>query len=149
MTTRTTSPRQKRNLATIDVALARVQAAVDETGQSRPVHANFTALHAVHAPAAGDRAGFGEALTALRFRHRETSKGGGRPGSLLPLLPLALAALACRREDLLPPADTGYLPQALVTGFAVPAPSGSVPGAVGRAAMIAALASGAVLNERP
>ncbi|MFF6904427.1 Imm49 family immunity protein [Streptomyces sp. NPDC012389] len=142
-------PSTEQKLAAIDAAVARVHASADKTGQSRPARGDFIGLLAVRALAAGDRARFEEALTALLLRHREASQGVGRPGSLLPLLPLALAALACRREGWLPTVDTDYLPHALVTGFAAPEPSRSLPGAVGRAAMIADLASGAVLNERP
>lgn len=142
-------PSTEQKLAAIDAALARVHASADETGQSRPVRGDFTALLAVRALAAGDRARFEETLTTLLLQHRETSQGVGQPGLLLPLLPLALAALACRREGWLPAVDTDYLPYALVTGFVAPELSGSVPGAVSRADMIADLASGAVLTERP
>lgn len=141
------SPEQK--LAAINAAVARVHASGEETRQSRPVHANFTVLLAVRALAAGDRARLKEVLTALLLRHRETSRGVGQPGLLPPLLPLALAVLACRREGWLPPADTDYLPHALITGFAAPEPSESLPGSVSRADLIADLASGAVLDERP
>ncbi|MEW2067463.1 Imm49 family immunity protein [Streptomyces sp. NPDC007346] len=138
----------EQKLAAIDAAVVRVHASADETGRSRPARGDFTALLAVRALAAGNRARFEEALTALLLRHRETSQGVGQPGSLRGL-PLALAALACRREGWLPAVDTDYLPHALVTGFAAPEPSGSLPGVVSRAEMIADLASGVVLNERP
>ncbi|RLV66768.1 PE-PGRS family protein [Streptomyces sp. CBMAI 2042] len=76
-------PSTEQKLAAIDAALARVHASADETWQSCPVRGDFTALLAVRALAAG---------------------------VLLPLLPLALAALACRREGWLPAVDTDYLP---------------------------------------
>ncbi|MEU3572443.1 immunity 49 family protein [Kitasatospora sp. NPDC036755] len=73
------------------------------------------AFHALHALRTGDRPAFDAAVLALLDR-----TDGTRPRTLLPLLPLALSALAHRDHGWLPSIDTDYLPHSLVTRFATP-----------------------------
>nr|WP_063817804.1 immunity 49 family protein [Herbidospora sakaeratensis] len=80
------------------------------------------ALHALRALADRDQEAFSADLIRL-LRHWAALPGpGAPPRSLLPLLPLALAALAHRREGWRPPIETAYLPRSLVTGFASAGP---------------------------
>ncbi|MEV7185388.1 immunity 49 family protein [Kitasatospora sp. NPDC093102] len=73
------------------------------------------ALRALHALATRDRPAFDTAVLALLDR-----TDGTRPRTLLPLLPLALSALAHRAHGWLPAVESDYLPHSLVTGFATP-----------------------------
>ncbi|MFE5582882.1 Imm49 family immunity protein [Kitasatospora sp. NPDC056531] len=99
----------EQKLAAIDAALARIEDRDSEAA---------LALHTLRALAAEDRAAFDSGLTAL-LRAR-TLTPTARPSSLLPLLPLALAALAHRAHGWTPAVDTDYLPHALVTNFEPP-----------------------------
>ncbi|GAA2082798.1 hypothetical protein GCM10009801_42810 [Streptomyces albiaxialis] len=125
-------------LAALDAALTRVE---------RPEHPDTLALRGLRALAAGDREEFDYALTAL-LRHT-AEVGGSFPRDLLPLTPLALAALAHRDQGWEPPVESGYLPRALVTGFES---AGARVGAFGRdrrEEAVAELAAGPVAFERP
>ncbi|MFG3258198.1 Imm49 family immunity protein [Streptomyces sp. NPDC048172] len=125
-------------LAALDAALARVE---------RPDHPDTLALRGLRALAAGDREEFDAALTEL-LRHAAWV-GGSFPRALLPLTPLALAALAHRDQGWEPPVESGYLPRALVTGFES---KGVRVGAFGRDRRpdaVAELAAGPVTFERP
>ncbi|MFJ6622237.1 Imm49 family immunity protein [Kitasatospora sp. NPDC091335] len=72
-------------------------------------------FQALHALTTADRPAFDAAVLALLDR-----TDGTRPRTLLPLLPLALSALAHRAHGWLPSVETDYLPHSLVTGFATP-----------------------------
>ncbi|MGA5820688.1 immunity 49 family protein [Kitasatospora sp. NPDC094028] len=85
------------------------------TGVDLPAPTPDPALRAVHALAARDREAFDATLHTLL-----SGLSGPHPRSLLPLLPLALSALAYRRHGWLPSLDTDYLPLALVTNFEAP-----------------------------
>lgn len=140
----------EQKLAAIEAALGRVRAWCDEVGQDPSNHVGFTALLALRALAADDQARFDDALTKSLLGHKERSSHQvGLPGSLLPLVPLALAALAYRREGWRPVVDTDYLPHGLVTGFEDPKPKAGPSRAASRTEMIADLSSGARLRERP
>ncbi|MGW6982937.1 immunity 49 family protein [Streptomyces sp. NPDC054932] len=145
------SPQEK--LAALDAALARIAdrqaragAGADRTGAADPATG---ALRALRALAARDREAFGAELTALLLPYSRLEDPRAEPRSLLPLLPLALAALGYRREGWQPPVESGYLPRALVTGFEAPPPRVGPYGRERRADAVAALATGPLVVERP
>ncbi|WP_030244759.1 Imm49 family immunity protein, partial [Streptomyces sp. NRRL S-350] len=82
-------------------------------------------LRALRALTDADREAFDAALLALL----QDGPHGTTPRSLLPLLPIALAALAYRTYGWTPAVDTDYLPHALVTGFETPGPRDPRPDA--------------------
>jgi hypothetical protein len=104
-------PPRESVVAAIDAALSRVQ--VGEGYLDLP---HRTALCALRALAAGDRMAFGAELTELLLQYGTVPDPFGRPRALLPLVPLALTALAYRREGWQPPVKTDYLPHTLITG---------------------------------
>ncbi|MQS12833.1 hypothetical protein F7Q99_11145 [Streptomyces kaniharaensis] len=126
--------------------LAAVEAALDRIGAERLEHRYTVALRTLRALMAEDREAFDAGLTALLLAHREAS--GSRPDSLLPLLPLALAALAYRGLGWAPAVDTGYLPRALVTGFETAGPRVGAFGRDCRPDAVAALAAAPLVIER-
>ncbi|MEU8782565.1 Imm49 family immunity protein [Streptomyces sp. NPDC048637] len=136
-------------LGAIDAALARIRVRAEETGESLLGQSHTVALQTLRALAAGDREAFDTGLTDLLVSLSEQRGPGAGPRSLLPLLPIALAALAYRGPGWAPAVDTDYLPRALVTGFET---SGPRVGSLGRnrcADAVAALAEGPVVIERP
>ncbi|MFD8866437.1 immunity 49 family protein [Streptomyces sp. NPDC059590] len=140
-------PTREQKLAALDAALARIRTLDAEGGLlDRP---QSIGLHALRALTTGDRDSFRTALANLLLPHSAIPGPGARPRTLLPLLPLALAALAYRREGWQPPLDTGYLPRALVTGFETAGPRVQAYGRVRRPDAVAALAAGPVVVERP
>ncbi|MBA8957471.1 Imm49 family immunity protein [Actinomadura namibiensis] len=104
-------PSRESVVVAIDTALSRVQ--VGEGYLDLP---HRTALCALRALAAGDRETFVTELTELLLQYRAVPDPFGEPRVLLPLLPLALTALAYRREGWQPPVETDYLPRTLITG---------------------------------
>ncbi|MER6300800.1 Imm49 family immunity protein [Kitasatospora sp. NPDC001539] len=102
-------------------------------------------LRALRALTVGDREAFDAALLALL---QEGPHGTG-PRSLLPLVPIALAALAYRTHGWTAAVDTDYLPRALVTGFETPGPRVRALGRDPRPDAVARLAAGPVDVERP
>lgn len=157
-------PSREEKLAAIDAAVARVRsldaesaqraestrrAESAESAESLVDHPYSIGLHALRALTVGDREEFGRAVVRLLLPLTDIPGPGARPSSLLPLLPLALTALAYRREGWPSPVDTGYLPRALITGFETAPPRVGAYGRDRRADAITALASGAVEVERP
>ncbi|MER6446063.1 immunity 49 family protein [Streptomyces venezuelae] len=152
-------PSAQEKLAALDAALARVadrragaRAAADEPEGARAAVAADPAtgaLRALRALAARDREAFGAELTALLLPYSRLEDPRAEPRTLLPLVPLALAALGHRREGWPPPVESGYLPRALVTGFEKPAPRVGPYGRERRADAVAALAAGPLVVERP
>lgn len=142
-------PSREEKLAAIDAAIVRIQALEAETGEDLVDHPHGLGLQALRALTAGDPEAFGSAVVRLLLPLADTPGPGARPGSLLPLLPLALTALAYRREGWPPPVDSGYLPHALVTGFETPPPRVGAYGRDRRPDAVAELASGVVEFERP
>ncbi|MFF4391070.1 immunity 49 family protein [Streptomyces sp. NPDC001552] len=145
------SPQEK--LAALDAALARIadrharaRAGADRTGAADPATG---ALRALRALAARDREAFAAELAALLLPYSYLDDPRAEPRTLLPVLPLALAALGYRREGWLPPVESGYLPRALVTGFEAPPPRVGPYGRERRADAVAALATGPLVVERP
>ncbi|MEV4123925.1 immunity 49 family protein [Nocardia sp. NPDC049707] len=121
-------PSREAVVAAIDAALSRVQ--VRESFDDLP---HRTALRGLRALAAGDQEAFGTELTELLLQYgtvpdpfTEMTESlvqcgivpgpFGKPRALLPLVPLALTALAYRREGWQPPVETDYLPRTLITG---------------------------------
>ncbi|WP_327181449.1 immunity 49 family protein [Streptomyces sp. NBC_01334] len=141
------SPRQK--LAALDAALARIRSREEQTGESLLDRPHSVALTTLRALAAEDRAGFDSGLTALLLPHSALPGPGASPGSLLPLLPVALAALAYRTLGWAPALETDYLPRALVTGFETRGPRVEGFGRRRRPEAVAALAAGPLLVGRP
>ncbi|MEU9170943.1 immunity 49 family protein [Streptomyces sp. NPDC048420] len=137
-------PSREQKLASLDAALERVRALEKETGEQLAEQPYGIGLGALRALTAGDREGFGEAVVRLLRPLSETPEPGARPGSLLPLLPIALTALAYRHEGWPPAADSDYLPDALVTGFKAALPRVGPYGRDRRPDAVAALAAGMV-----
>ncbi|MEU0070669.1 Imm49 family immunity protein [Streptomyces sp. NPDC006332] len=142
-------PSREEKLAAIDAAIARIRALEAETAEDLVDHPHGLGLHALRALTAGDQEAFGSAVVRLLLPLADIPGPGARPGSLLPLLPLALTALAYRREGWQPPVDSGYLPHALVTGFETPPPRVGAYGRDRRPDAVAELACGVVELERP
>jgi hypothetical protein len=142
-------PSREDKLAALDATLARVRALDDEIGGELLDHPQSTALYALRALTTGEQETFRSALAKLLIPHSAISDPGAKPRTLLPLLPLALTALAYRREGWEPPIDTGYLPRALVTGFEAAGPRVQAYGRDRRPDAVAQLAAGPVVVERP
>ncbi|MFB7253969.1 immunity 49 family protein [Streptomyces nojiriensis] len=143
-------PSQQERLAALDAALARIADRHARAGAGAGAADPATgALRALRALAARDREAFGAELAALLLPYSRLDDPRAEPRTLLPLLPLALAALGYRREGWRPPVETGYLPWALVTGFETPPPRVGPYGRERRADSVAALAAGPLVVERP
>ncbi|MEV6865198.1 immunity 49 family protein [Streptosporangium subroseum] len=142
-------PSGEQKLAALDAALARIRTLDDEIGEGLLDRPQSTALHALRALAADDLEAFRTELAKLLLPYSALPGPGATPRTLLPLLPLALAALAYRREGWQPPIDTGYLPRALVTGFETAGPRVQEYGRNRRPEAVAELAAGPVVFERP
>lgn len=163
-------PSREEKLAAIGAAIGRVWVLDDELGERAESGGGegkglaeqpySVALYALRALVLGDQEGFWAELARLLTPYSTQSysaKPGGakpgagtRPGSLIPLLPLALAALAHRKEGWEPAIDTGYLPRALVTGFESGGPRVREYGRDRRSDAVAQLAdAGVVVVERP
>ncbi|MEJ8654731.1 immunity 49 family protein [Streptomyces sp. MS1.AVA.3] len=142
-------PSAEAKLGAIDAALARIRARAEESGESLLGQSPTVALQALRALAAGDREAFDTSLTGLLVPLSERRGPGAGPRSLLPLLPIALAALAYRGPGWDPAVDTDYLPRALVTGFEAAGPRVGGLGRNRRADAAAALAEGPMVIDRP
>ncbi|MFB7312033.1 Imm49 family immunity protein [Streptomyces sp. NPDC056192] len=142
-------PSGQAKLAAIDAALARIRNRAEETGESLLDRPESVALRTLRAVAAEDRAAFDSGLTALLLAHSTVQGPTALPSSLLPLLPLGLAALAYRSLGWSPALHTDYLPHALVTGFETRGPRVAGFGRDRRPDAVAALAAGPLVIERP
>ncbi|MEU9252650.1 immunity 49 family protein [Streptomyces sp. NPDC048270] len=147
-------PTRGEKLAALDAALGRIADRRARSGEDLAGHPHSAGLRALRALALGDRDAFRAESAALLLPYAALGAAPGRgpapaPRSLLPLLPLALTALARRREGWQPPVETGYLPRALVTGFEAAAPRVEAYGRARRPDAVAALAAGPVTVERP
>ncbi|MFE9664210.1 Imm49 family immunity protein [Streptomyces sp. NPDC005955] len=139
-------PGAEHKLAALDDALARIRA---QAPAGAAEHPHTTALAALRALAAGDRAGFDACLTSLLVAQSARSGLYAGPHTLLPLEPLALAALAYRREGWWPPLSTDYLPRTLITGFEGAGPRVGAYGADRRPDAVAELAVRSLVVDRP
>ncbi|MEV5602869.1 Imm49 family immunity protein [Streptomyces sp. NPDC052299] len=138
-------PTEAQVLAAIDAGLARIRAFGAELGRDVGERPDYLALLALRGLAAGDGEAFDAALGRLLLTYKSFGEVSSQPRSLLPLTPLALAALAHRRRGWTPAVDSDYLPRAVITGFET-ARSREAPN---RADMVAALRSGVELFGRP
>ncbi len=142
-------PSAQAKLAAVDAALDRIRTRAQETGEpllDRPYSAALLTLRALTAE---DREAFDAALADLLARHTTLHGPAASPSSLLPLVPIALAALAYRTLGWAPAVHTDYLPHALVTGFETRGPRVGGFGRNRRPDAVAALATGPLVVERP
>lgn len=143
-------PSDEQRSAALDAAIGRVRAGGGGGGAAGPDdRAETVGLLALRALAAGDRGAFRDALVRLLRPVAEAAGPDAAPRTLLPLLPLALAALAHRREGRPPEVESGYLPYGPVTGFEREGPRVGPYGRDVRADARAELAAGPVRFARP
>ncbi|WP_433544572.1 immunity 49 family protein (plasmid) [Streptomyces sp. CA-294286] len=142
-------PSAQAKLAAVDAALDRVRTRAAETGRPLLDRADSTALHALRALVVEDREAFEGALADLLARYAALHGPTASPRTLLPLVPIALAALAYRTLGWAPAVRTDYLPHALITGFESQGPRVAGLGRSRRPDAAAALAAGPLVVERP
>lgn len=142
-------PSARAKLAAVDTALDRIRARAADTGESLLDRPDSVALHALRALVAEDRDTFEAALADLLTGHAALQGPAASPRTLLPLVPLALAALAYRTLGWAPAVRTDYLPHALVTGFERQGPRVAGFGGNRRPDAVAALGAGPLVVERP
>ncbi|MGW1188176.1 Imm49 family immunity protein [Streptomyces sp. NPDC002559] len=142
-------PSAQAVLAAVDAALDRVHVHARETGEPLQDRPDSAALRALRALAAEERDAFDAALTDLLVGHSALHGPSSSPSTLVPLVPIALAALAYRTLGWAPSVRTGYLPHALVTGFETKGPRVAGFGRDRRPDAVAALAAGPLVVERP
>lgn len=142
-------PSTQAKLAAVDAALDRIRTRAAQTGEPLLDQPNGLALRALRALAAEDQQGFDAALAELLVKHSALHGPADSPSSLLPLVPIALAALAYRKLGWTPSIRTDYLPHALVTGFETRGPRVGGFGRDRRPDAVAALAAGPLVVERP
>ncbi|MFF8694660.1 Imm49 family immunity protein [Streptomyces sp. NPDC015144] len=142
-------PGPEAKLASVDAALDRLRARAEETGEPLPDRPDGVALCALRALAAGDRGAFDTALAGLLAGESAPHGPSAAPRTLLPRVPLALAALGYRTRGWAPAVSTDYLPHALVTGFETPGPRVAGFGRDRRPDAVAALVAGPLVVERP
>ncbi|MER7117670.1 Imm49 family immunity protein [Streptomyces goshikiensis] len=142
-------PSAQAKLTAVDAALGRISTRAAETGESLQERPDSAALHALRALVVEDREAFDAALADLLARHAALQGPASSASTLLPLVPLALAALAYRTLSWAPAVRTDYLPHALVTGFETRGPRVAGFGRDRRPDAVAALAAGPLVVERP
>ncbi|MEL5956638.1 Imm49 family immunity protein [Streptomyces sp. CLV115] len=142
-------PSAQAKLAAVDAALDRIRTRAEETGVPLLDRPDSVALRTLRALAAEDREAFDTALADLLARHSTLHGSAASPSTLLPLVPLALAALAHQTLGWTPAVRTGYLPHALITGFESRGPRVAAFGRDRRPDAVAALAAGPLVVERP
>ncbi|MFG3532335.1 immunity 49 family protein [Streptomyces sp. NPDC047917] len=142
-------PSAQAKLAAVDAALDRIRTRAEETGAPLLDRPDSMALRTLRALAAEDREAFDTALADLLAGHAALHGSAASPGTLLPLVPIALAALAHRTLGWAPAVRTGYLPHALITGFESRGPRVAAFGRDRRPDAVAALAASPLVVERP
>lgn len=142
-------PSQQAKLAAVDAAMDRLRARAAETGQPFMDRPDSAALHALRALVTEDRETFEGVLADLLARHAALQGPAASPSTLLPLVPIALAALGYRTLGWVPSVRSGYLPHALITGFETQGPRVGGFGRDRRPDAVAALAAGPLVVERP
>ncbi|MFC7931990.1 immunity 49 family protein [Streptomyces cinereoruber] len=142
-------PSARARLAAVDAALERIRTRAGETGEPLLDRPDSAALQALRALAAEDQVAFDAALADVLTRHAALHGSTTSPRSLLPLVPIALAALAYRTLGWVPAVSSDYLPHALVTGFETRGPRVAGLGRERRPDAVAALATGPLVVERP
>ncbi|MET8454625.1 Imm49 family immunity protein [Streptomyces sp. NPDC005209] len=142
-------PSAHAKLAAIDAALDRIRTRAQETGDPLMDMADSAALLTLRALAAGDREAFDAGLADLLVGHRTRQSPSAPTRSLLPLVPIALGALAYRTLGWAPAVRTDYLPHALISGFETRGPRVGGFGQNRRPDAVAALGAGPLVVERP
>ncbi|MGW0792320.1 immunity 49 family protein [Streptomyces sp. NPDC002911] len=142
-------PSAQAKLAAVDAALDRIRTRAAETGEPLLDRLDSTALHILRAMAVEDREAFDAALAGLLARYAALHGPAASPRTLLPLVPIALAALAYRTLGWAPGVRTDYLPYTLITGFETRGPRVAEFGRNRRPDAVAALAAGTLVVERP
>ncbi|MCX5195684.1 immunity 49 family protein [Streptomyces sp. NBC_00249] len=142
-------PSAQAKLAAIDAALDRIRTRAGETGEPFLDRPDSVALRTLHAVAAEDREAFDAALADLLVMHTTLQGHSASPSTLLPLVPIALAALAYRTLGWVPAVRSDYLPHALITGFESRGPRVAGFGRDRRPDAVAALAAGPLVVDRP
>ncbi|MFI1370326.1 immunity 49 family protein [Streptomyces griseochromogenes] len=142
-------PSAQAKLAAVDAALDRVRTRAQETGEPLLDRPDSAALLTLRALTAEDREAFDAALAGLLARYTTLHGPAASPSTLLPLVPIALAALAYRTLGWTPAVRTDYLPHALITGFETRGPRVGGFGRNRRPDAVAALAAGPLVVERP
>ncbi|MEE1752695.1 immunity 49 family protein [Streptomyces sp. SP18CS02] len=142
-------PSAQAKLSAVDAALDRIRIRAEETGEPLLDRPDSAALRTLRALAAEDREAFDAALADVLVRHSTLHGPSASPSTLLPLVPIALAALAYRTLGWVPAVSSGYLPHALITGFETRGPRVAGFGRDRRPDAVAALAAGPLVVERP
>ncbi|MFJ2608357.1 Imm49 family immunity protein [Streptomyces sp. NPDC087425] len=142
-------PSTQAKLTAVDAALHRIRAHAQETGEPLLDRPDSAALLALRALTAEDREAFDAALAGLLTKYTALHGPSASPSTLLPLVPIALAALAYRSQGWAPAVLTDYLPHALITGFETRGPRVGGFGHNRRPDAVAALAAGPLVVERP
>ncbi|MGP3683290.1 Imm49 family immunity protein [Streptomyces sp. IBSNAI002] len=142
-------PSAQAKLTAVDAALDRIRTRAAETDEPLLDQPNGLALRTLRALSAEDRQGFDAALAELLVGYSALHGPAASPSSLLPLVPIALAAIAYRTLGWAPAVDTDYLPHALVTGFETRGPRVAGLGRNRRPDAVAELAAGPLVVERP
>lgn len=142
-------PSARAKLTAIEAALDRLRARAAQTGEPLLDRPDSAALRALRALVAEEREAFDAALADLLTRHAALHGLTASPSTLLPLVPLALAALAYRTSGWAPAVRTDYLPHALITGFETRGPRVAGFGRNRRPDALAALAAGPLVVDRP
>ncbi|MEU0677067.1 immunity 49 family protein [Streptomyces sp. NPDC006172] len=142
-------PSTRTKLAAIDASLDRIRVRAEEAGEPLLDRPDSAALRTLRALTAEDGQAFDTALSDLLVRHSALHGPSATPSSLLPLVPIALAALAHRTLGWTPAIHTDYLPHALVTGFETRGPRVAGFGRDRRPDAVDALAAGPLVVERP
>lgn len=142
-------PSAQAKLAAVDAALDRVRARAEEIREPLLEGPDSAALRTLRALAAGDRDAFDAELAGLLAKHAARHGRTASPKTLLPLVPIALAALAYRTLGWATAVHSDYLPYALITGFETRGPRVGPFGRDRRPDAVAALAAGPLVVERP
>ncbi|MFF3918354.1 immunity 49 family protein [Streptomyces sp. NPDC001852] len=142
-------PSAQAKLTAVDAALDRVRTRAQETDEPLLDRPETAALLTLRALTTEDREAFDAALADLLARHTALHGLSASPSTLLPLVPIALAALAYRTLGWAPAVRTDYLPHALITGFETRGPRVGGFGRNRRPDAVAALAAGPLVVERP
>ncbi|WP_426368624.1 immunity 49 family protein [Streptomyces sp. E-08] len=142
-------PSAQAKLVAVEAALDRLRSRAAETGESLLERPDSAALCALRALVVEDREGFDAVLAELLVGHAARQGPAAAARTLLPLVPIALAALAYRTLGWAPAVRTDYLPHALVTGFETPGPRVAGFGRDRRPDAVAALSAGPLVVDRP
>ncbi|MEU3526439.1 immunity 49 family protein [Streptomyces sp. NPDC038707] len=142
-------PSARAKLSALDAALERIAVHARATGEPFLDHPDSGALRTLRALVAEDRKAFDATLAGLLAGHSTQHGPTASARSLLPLVPITLAALAYRTLGWTPAVRSDYLPHALITGFETRGPRVAGFGRGRRPDAVAALAAGPLVVQRP